>query len=231
MQLLQFTTHSPETTTGTTINSNTSCRWEFIHHHEIRANGIGIKLTELGEFLEQHNVKVAVIQESKLSSNSKTQSIQNFNTVRKNPRQGQGGGLLNLIHKSINFSRKPESPETLVKPHLEELIITVMLEDTELISTNVYIPTSSSCAGDYLHSLDHLMMTTDTLILGEFNTHHSAWYSSSTDTRGTLLENMISGSNFAILNWDSSTRLPGNTNPSSPDVSLASASLITSTNC
>ena len=74
------------------------------------------------------------------------------------------------------------------------------------------------------------MMTTDTLILGDVNAHHSAWYSSSTDTRGTLLENVVSGSNFGILNWDSPTRLPGNANPSSPDVSLASASLITSTN-
>ena len=74
------------------------------------------------------------------------------------------------------------------------------------------------------------MMTTDTLILGDFNAHHSAWYSSSTDTRGTLLENVVSGSNFGIHNWDSPTRLPGNANPSSPDVSLASASLITSTN-
>ena len=41
---------------------------------------------------------------------------------------------------------------------------------------------------------------------------------------------MISGSNFVILNWDSPTRLPGNANPSFPEVSLASASLITSTN-
>ena len=60
--------------------------------------------------------------------------------------------------------------------------------------------------------------------------HHSSWYSSSTDSRGTMLESMVSGSNFCILNWDSPTRLPGNDNPSSPDVSLASASLITSTN-
>ena len=98
------------------------------------------------------------------------------------------------------------------------------------VITNVYIPPASSCTGGYLPSLDHLMMTTDTLILGDFNAHHSAWYSSSTDTRGTLLENVVSGSNFGILNWDSPTRLPGNANPSSPDVSLASASLITSTN-
>ena len=54
-----------------------------------------------------------MIQESKFSSNSKTPSIQNFITLRKDRRQGQGGGLLTLIHKSINFSRKPESPDTL----------------------------------------------------------------------------------------------------------------------
>ena len=45
-----------------------------------------------------------------------------------------------------------------------------------------------------------------------------------------MLERKGSGSNFCILNWDSPTRLPGNDNPSSPDVSLASVSLITSTN-
>ena len=50
------------------------------------------------------------------------------------------------------------------------------------------------------------------------------------DSRGTMLDSMVSGSNFGILNWDSPTRLPGNANPSSPDVSLSSASLITSTN-
>ena len=107
-----------------------------------------------------------MIQESKLSPNSKTPSIQNFTTVRKNRRQGQGGGLLALIHKLINFTRKPESPENLVEPHLEGLTITATLGDTELIITNVYIPPASSCAGGYILSLDHLMMTTDTLIPG-----------------------------------------------------------------
>ena len=48
-------------------------------------------------FLKRHNVTVAVIQESKLSPNSETPSIQNFTTVRKDRRQGQGGGLLTLI--------------------------------------------------------------------------------------------------------------------------------------
>ena len=44
------------------------------------------------------------------------------------------------------------------------------------------------------------------------------------------LEYTINGTNFGILNWDTPTRLPSNATPSSPDVSLASASLITSCN-
>ena len=126
-------------------------------------------------FLKRHNVKVAVIQESKLSPNSETPSIQNFTTVRKDCRQGQGGGLLTLIHKSINFSRKPGSPEILVEPHLEELTITATLGDTELVITNVYIPPASSCTGGYLPSLAHLMMTTDTLRLAPNDTAYKRW--------------------------------------------------------
>ena len=69
---------------------------------QFNANGIGNKLTELGEFLKRHNV-------------------------------------------------------------IQKLTITATLGETELIITNV------TRTGDYLPSLDHLMMTTDTLMLGDFN--------------------------------------------------------------
>ena len=214
----------PPPTPTTTINDAhfTILQWN--------ANGIGNKIDELGIFMEKHKVKVAVIQESKLSQTSSTPCIQNYTTVRKDRRLGQGGGLLTFVHKSINYLRKPESPETLGDPHLEELSISAKLGNTDLIISNIYIPPTSSYTGGYQPSLDHLMMTTDTLLLGDFNAHHSSWHSSSTDTRGTNLENTINGTNFGILNWDTPTRLPGNATPSSPDVSLASASLITSSN-
>ena len=45
---------------------------------QFNANDISNQLTELGELLERHNLKMAVIQESKLSSNYRTPSIQNL---------------------------------------------------------------------------------------------------------------------------------------------------------
>ena len=89
---------------------------------QFNANGIDNKQVELCEFLERHKFKVAVIQESKLTLNYLTPNIQNFTTVRKDRHQGQGGGLLTLIHKSINLSRRPDSPDTLADPHLPILV-------------------------------------------------------------------------------------------------------------
>ena len=111
------------------------------------ANGIGNKIGELRIFMEKHTFKVAVIQESKLSQTSSIPCIQNYTTVRKDRRLGHGGGLLTFIHKSINYSRKPESPETLGDPHLEELSISARLGNTDLIIYNIYIPPTSSCTG------------------------------------------------------------------------------------
>ena len=64
---------------------------------QFNAYGIDNKLMEFGQFLKRHNVKVAMIQESKLCPNSKTPSIHNVTTVQKDRRQGQRGGLLTLV--------------------------------------------------------------------------------------------------------------------------------------
>ena len=172
--------------------------FQEVEQQQLNANGIGNKLTELGVVLERNKVKVAVIQESKLSPKSKNLCIQNYTTVSKDRSHGQGGGLLILIHRS------------------------------KLIISNVYIPQVSSCSNGYHSSIEHLLTTPDTLILGDFNAHHPSWYSRSTDTRGRKMADSINGSDYGILNWDSPTRVPPNAEPSSPDVSLASASLITS---
>ena len=95
---------------GVAPNDTTYKRW----------SGIGNKLTELEVVLERNKVKVAVIQESKLSHKFKNPCIQNYTTVRKDRSHGQGGGLLIFIHRSITLSKQPSSPESLSDPHLEE---------------------------------------------------------------------------------------------------------------
>ena len=107
----------------------------------------------IGVVLERNKVKVAVIQESKLSSKSKTPCIRNYTTVRKDRPHGHGGGLLVFIHESITFSIQPSSPETLSDPHMEELTIKVDIRNTKLIISNIYIPPASSCSNGYQSSI------------------------------------------------------------------------------
>ena len=102
------------------------------------ANGIGNKQTELSIFLEAHNVKVAAIQESKLTAKSRSPNIQNYTLVRHDRRQGPGGGLLFFIHNSVSFTRK--SLSTTSKNDPQELTISIAMDNTELLITNVYIP-------------------------------------------------------------------------------------------
>ena len=130
---------------------------------QFNANGIGNKLTEQGVVLEINKVKVAVIQESKLSSKSKNHCIRNYTTVRKDRPHGHGGGLLVFIHKSITFSKQPSSPEALSDPYLEELNIQVDIGNMKLSIFNTYTPTASSCSNGYQSSIEHLLTIPDTL--------------------------------------------------------------------
>ena len=104
------------------------------------ANGIGNKQTELSIFLEAHNVKVAAIQEFKLTDKSRSPNIQNYTLVQHDRRQGPGGRLLFFIHSSVSFTRNSLSTTSKNDPHLEELTISIAMDNTELLITNMYIP-------------------------------------------------------------------------------------------
>ena len=120
---------------------------------------------------------------------------------------------------------KPESPETLVEPHLKGLTITA----TEGDGVDYYQRLPGKPLHRRLHSFPGSSDDDDAYPNTVRPQCTPLGLVLKTDTRGTILENMISSSNFGILNWDSPTRLPGNANPSSPDVSLTSSYLITST--
>ena len=74
-----------------------------------------------------------------------------------------------------------------------------------------------------------LLTCDDSLVIGDLNAHDELWQSSMSDERGELLADEISKSSHGVLNEESPTRLPRSGNPSTPDVSLGSMSILLST--
>ena len=70
-------------------------------------NGIKSKNNELISFIDEHQIKVVVIQETKLSVNSTPPVIPNFTLVRKD-RRDNGGGVAIFVHRSILFAQAPD---------------------------------------------------------------------------------------------------------------------------
>ena len=80
--------------------------------------GKGNKLTVLGVVMERSNVKVAVIQELRLSLNPGTRAYGGVIPDARVP-HGHSGELVIFIHKLISFSQNHPSPESLSDHHLE----------------------------------------------------------------------------------------------------------------
>ena len=185
-------------------------------------NGIRNKTSELSNFIQQHQIKVVVLQETKLSNKSTSPEILNFSLVRKDRLSDKGGGLAIYIHNSIQYLMLPDIPSD---GHTEYLGVKV--GDTNII--NVYIPPTSSCSTGFKPNIINLLPAEDSLVLGDFNAHDSLWNSSIQDARGSDLADIIGSSSYGVLNENHPTRVPSNGQSTSPDISLASASLMNNT--
>ena len=145
------------------------------------ANGIGNKQTELSIFLE---VKVAAIQESNLTAQSRSPTIQNYTLVRQDRCLGPEGGLLAILSKIQSASLAAshcQQRQRMTPPRRtdhQRRYGYYRVAHYQL----VYLP-ASCCNGCYSPPLDHMLTCTDSLVLGDFNAHHSLWHSGTIDPR------------------------------------------------
>ena len=182
-------------------------------------NGVRGSASELAEYLDVRRVKVACLQETKLRPNSRLPSFPNYAAVRLDRPAGGGGGLLTLIHHSVNF-RQLQSPMN--DGTTESIIIETTFNDIHIKIVNLYVPPHSSCPPNFRASVLPLL-DDNTLILGDINGHCDLWSPGNSDARGDLLSDEIENNNFVVLNNpDIPTRPSSN---SSPDVSFASSSI------
>ena len=107
---------------------------------------------------------------------------------------------LTFIHNSSQLHSQALSTTSKNEHHLEELTISIAIDNTELLITNVYIPLASSCNGCYSPPLDHMLTGTDSLVLGDINAHDLHRHSGTTDTRGNKLADSVSISSIAVIN-------------------------------
>ena len=176
-------------------------------------NGIGSSAAELNHFLSGHNVLVACIQETKLGTNSRLPAFPGYAVVRKD-RVGGGGGLITLVHHSIQFQQLPSPINDNVS---EVLIVQIDIADAQLKIANVYIPPASSSPPGFHASLSPLL-SADSIVLGDVNGHSEEWSLGISDARGDTFAGEIDSLNFTVLNNpDIATRPISN---SSPDVAL-----------
>ena len=194
---------------------------------QFNCNGIQNSHQEISSLLHSQCILVAAIQESKLSDTSLLRDFPNFTPLRRDrPGPSGEGGLLTLVHESISFT--PLDTDHLFPNDtiIEHYAITAIINGVPIKIFNIYIPPTSSCPSDYSPDLQHLFQTQgDSIILGDFNAHHPAWYSQTSDwraaSRGDLIYTALCDSDLTLLNTDSPTRLPTNGNPSSPDLTIA----------
>ena len=195
---------------------------------QLNCNGIGNSKHELSALLHSRGILVACIQESKLHPLSPSPDFPNYTVIRRDrPTPTRGGGLLILVHHSIQYKDLPSDDLFANDSVTEHLAITAFINKVPINIFNIYIPPTSSCPANFRPPFDWLaQIQGDSLVLGDFNAHHLSWFSSGSgwaSERGEDLFQGIIDSDLTTLNTDTPTRVPSGAvqRPTSPDISMA----------
>ena len=178
--------------------------------------------------MDNNNIMIAAIQETKFTEKSKPKKTPGYTMLRKDRGTNKGGGLALLVHETIHFQTEPNPPGLDNDPHMEVQTVKIPGKENNLTIRNVYIPPVGSCQNAYNPNLGDLLgdMTETSIILGDFNAHHRSWYSNGNeDARGSKIIEVIEGKNIGILNEDLPTRI-ANGSETAPDIGLATSDIL-----
>ena len=180
------------------------------------AQGISNKKEELIELINTFNCSIVAIQETLLGSNSNFK-IPKFSKLLKegNFNRRYHGGVGLFIREDIPYE------EINLRTSLTAVAARVTIKSTFTVC-NIYLPPSQNV---YLNDLNALyqQLPQPTLILGDFNAHSPLWghISTTTDTRGTMIENFINSNQLNLFNNHDPTRIEG-LSETSIDLSMCS---------
>ena len=110
----------------------------------------GWKIDELCLWLNQNDVKIAALQETKLNKKGKPINIPNYTLINQHRQRDSGGGVALLIRETIKFE---ELPLHQLDKQLEHISIKV----GDITIFNIYIPPASSCSAGFTPSIFPLL--------------------------------------------------------------------------
>ena len=106
--------------------------------------------------MDKRGILIAVLKETKLSSRNPLSYSTSYNVLRKDREINKVGGIVFLIHSSVNF-RPLDIRMDSINDHFEIQGIVVRSEEVEIEIFNIYIPPVAACLSGYNPSLDFLL--------------------------------------------------------------------------
>ena len=190
-------------------------------HNIIQWNcrGLKPKFDEIKLLLSHHKSSVICLQETFLKRDD-TISLKGFNVYNHihSECQRSSGGTSIFVKSSCPQRHIDLSTE------LQATAVSVTL-DKEITICSVYIPPSFSLTSEHLNSLIQ-ELPTPYLLLGDFNGHNILWGSKENNSRGELIENIITNNDICLMNDKSYTYMHYPTGSfSSIDLSLCHPSI------
>ena len=183
---------SAGSTSGTTKDTLRIIQWN--------ADTISTKALELQDRLVKDDIDICLIQESKLSENSRTPRFQGYVGIRADRKlKNIGGGLLTLIKSSLIY----ETLDPVAIEGTETQSVRVKMDKKNWIYiTNVYVPPGNSIGQDSIKlRTDAIPAFKSSLICGDFNAHSVLWDSiQPTDDRGEHVLDFAIDRELTILN-------------------------------
>eukprot|EP00121_Abeoforma_whisleri_P016679 Awhi_evm1s15294 len=170
----------------------------------ININGIKDRLEEISHFLATEKIAILCVNETKLAPTDQI-TIPNYQVIRRD-RNGNGGGVLLAIHKSIPFKEK-KIQEIEGEEFLAIIIQQAITKTQHLHLSTYYNPPNKQINMELIHKL--ISEAANSVILGDLNTHAALW-STNKPTPVTVkkLEEYISNNNITLINHNKRTYFP-----------------------
>lgn len=179
------------------------------------ARGLLAHCQELKHLVAAKRYDVLCIQESFLKP-THTYCLAGYNEVRKDRVSRNAGGVVTYVRQGLKYAvlDRPEA--------IEGAIIRLATPNRQLVICNVYLPPGSGLSDEAKAVFGRLFEYDDCIIVGDLNARSVLWGSQTTDSRGDMIEQLITVHDYVALNNGQPTRFGGpNGTESHLDVSLA----------